>query len=196
MPFLGVSMPVLRSVCREVFAAHPLEGFEAWRSGVLALWRPARYREERYAAIELTGHRLYRSHQTPAALPLYEELIVTGAWWDYVDAVATRRLGALLRSHRAAMTPAMLEWSRSHDRWKRRASIICQVTAKTETDVDLLLACIDANLDDPDFFLRKAIGWALRSYARTDPDTVARYVATVGDRMSALSRREALKHIA
>ena len=70
MPYLGVSMPVMRNVCRVVFAAHPLASFDAWRDTVLALWRDARYREERYAAIALTGDRRYRDYQTLDALPL------------------------------------------------------------------------------------------------------------------------------
>jgi len=89
----------------------------------------------------------------------------------------------------------MLRWSRDPDRWLRRTSIICQLGAKKSTDLDLLYACIEANLDDPDFFLRKAIGWALRQYAWTDPDEVRRYVAARTDRLSPLSRREALRNV-
>ena len=77
-----------------------------------------------------------------------------------------------------------------------RSSIICQVSAKGNTDVDLLEACIESNLDDRDFFIRKAIGWSLRAYARVDPGWVARYVQRHQSRLSGLSRREALKHIA
>ena len=73
--------------------------------------------------------------------------------------------------------------------------MICQVGAKDRTDLPLLAAAVEANLDDRDFFLRKAIGWALRQYAWTDPDWVRAYVAAHEDRLSALSRREALKNI-
>ena len=85
MPYRGVPSPMLREACRVVFSAHSLESFDDWRDTVLALWRDARFREERYAALLLTGERRYRGYQTLDALPLYEELIVTGAWWDYVD---------------------------------------------------------------------------------------------------------------
>ena len=81
------------------------------------------------------------------------------------------------------------------DRWLRRTSVIAQLLAKDRTDLDLLTTAIDVNLDDQDFFLRKAIGWALRQYARTDPDWVRTFVADRGDRLSPLSRREALKHL-
>ena len=75
--------------------------------------------------------------------------------------------------------------------WKRRVSIICQLRFKAATDLDLL---IEANLDGRDFFIRKAIGWALREYAKTDPGEVLRYVVAHADRLSPLSKREVLKH--
>jgi 3-methyladenine DNA glycosylase AlkD len=169
MPLRGVSMPVLRRLCRPLFAAHPLTGVAAWREAVLALWRGAAYREERYAAVELCGYPAYRPHQTPAALPLYEELIVTGAWWDLVDPVATGRIGGLLRAHPADLGVTVRDWARADDLWLRRSAIICQVRAKSGTDTDLLEAALAPNLADQDFFVRKAIGWALRAHAWTDP---------------------------
>jgi hypothetical protein len=110
----------------------------SWQRDVLYLWRGARHREERYAAIELSGDKRARAFQTLDALPMYEEIIVTGAWWDYVDAVATHRLDLILRAEPRAMKKAMLAWSRSDDLWKRRSAILCQITFKAETDLDLL----------------------------------------------------------
>ena len=97
MPFLGVTAVPLRRVCREVFAGVDFRSAAAFRSAALSLWRGARYREERHGAIELTGHRRFDRFQDMAALPMYEEMITTGAWWDYVDALAAHRLGPLLR---------------------------------------------------------------------------------------------------
>ena len=195
MPYRGVPAPVMRRTCRTVFIAHPLDSFAMWRATVLQLWRSASYREERYAAIELSGQRRYASYQAMAALPMYEEMIVSGAWWDYVDALAIHRLGAVLRHEPAAMRDRMLAWSRSPDLWKRRSAILCQVSFKRDTDLELLYGCIEPNLDDRTFFIRKAIGWALRSYAWVDPDEVVRYVREHEHRLSPLSRREALKNI-
>jgi 3-methyladenine DNA glycosylase AlkD len=195
MPYLGVPKPPRELALRPVFAAHRLETMTDWQTAVLRLWRDAGFREERYAAIALTGHRPYQVYWTPAALPVYQEMIVTGAWWDYVDELASRRIGPLLAASPETLRPLMLRWSRDPDRWLRRTSIICQLGAKKSTDLDLLYACIEANLDDPDFFLRKAIGWALRQYAWTDPDEVRRYVASRADRLSPLSRREALRNV-
>jgi 3-methyladenine DNA glycosylase AlkD len=188
MPFLGVQKAGRTEVARLVFPAHPLEGFEAWRDAVLALWREATYREERYLAIALARDRRYRQHRTMAALPLYEELIVTGAWWDFVDEVAIRLVGEL-----DGVAPILRAWAVDDDMWKRRTAIIAQVPRKQATDVRLLYDCIEPNRGDREFFIRKAIGWALRAYAWVDPDEVERYCAT--HELSPLSRREALRNL-
>jgi len=80
MPYYGVQTPQLRKICREIFSEHRLEDFQDWTEAVLLLWRSAKRREERYAAIELSGHRYYRDFQTMKTLHMYEEMIVTGAW--------------------------------------------------------------------------------------------------------------------
>jgi 3-methyladenine DNA glycosylase AlkD len=194
MRYHGVATPELRAICRRVFADHPLESGEAWRDAVLALWRDARRREERYAAIELLGWRAYAPHRTLDTLPVLEEMIVDGAWWDYVDALATHRLRELLERHPQPIARAMRAWSRDANLWKRRSAILCQVGRKGDTDLDLLFDCIEPNLAHEDFFIRKAIGWALRDYAWHDLDTVERWVAANESRLSGLSRREALKN--
>ena len=195
MPYLGVQTPALRALCRAVFAAHPLDNRDRWLDTVLALWRRAEYREERYAAITLAGHRAYRDFQTLEALPTYEEMVVDGAWWDYVDAIATRLAGGLLSRHPREMKRRMRGWARGADIWKRRTAILSQLSFKDATDVDLLHACIAPSIEHREFFLRKAIGWALREYAKTDPDGVAAYVRANARRMSALSKREALRNL-
>jgi 3-methyladenine DNA glycosylase AlkD len=195
MPFLGVPSTPMRAAVRAVFAGHGLASAEQWRKDVLGLWRGATHREERYAALVLCGDRRAKAFQRMDALPMYEELIVTGAWWDYVDDIAAHRLGAVLEHEPKPMRAAMLKWSRDEDMWKRRASIICQLTFKQETDLELLYACIEPSLESKEFFLRKAIGWSLRQYAKTDPREVKRYVKANEARLSGLSRREALKNL-
>ena len=90
-------------------------------------------------------------------------------------------------------------WATGDDLWLRRISIICQLQRKTSTDLELLSHSIDSNLEGSrhgsEFFIRKAIGWALRQHARIDPDWVKAFVETRGSRLSGLSRREALKHL-
>ena len=195
MPYLGVSSVPLRKACKGLFAGLDFASNDKWQQDVLAIWRGARFREERYAAIELTGIRAAREFQRMAALPMYREMIVTGAWWDFVDAIAGQRLLAILNAEPEAMKRAMREWAHGEDMWQRRSAILCQLNAKSATDLRFLYDCIAPSIGSKEFFLRKAIGWALRQYARTDPAEVARYVREHPE-LSPLSRREALKHIA
>jgi 3-methyladenine DNA glycosylase AlkD len=195
MPFHGVGAPRLRAICKQVFAEHPIVDAPEWRRDVLAMWRGARFREERYAAIELARVRRARPFQTMDALPMYEEMIVDGAWWDLVDTIASHLLSAILVSEPKKMGRAMLAWSRDENMWKRRSAILCQLPFKTTTDLELLYACIEPSLDRKEFFLRKAIGWALRAYAWTDPAEVLRFVRANEARLSPLSVREALKNV-
>ncbi len=193
MPFLGVPLPVTRRIARSAAAGHPPTDVLDLLGSAAALWRAAIYREERYAAAELTSLRLASARLE--MLPLYREMIVTGAWWDHVDGIS-ERIGALLLAHRPVIEPVIREWSTDPDRWLRRSSIISQLALKERTDTALLTAVIVPNLPDREFFIRKAIGWALRQYARTDPDWVRAFVADHETSLSPLSRREAMKHLA
>jgi 3-methyladenine DNA glycosylase AlkD len=194
MPYRGVLLPVQRQLYRALFAQYPLASFEDWHATILALWDEAQYREERYAALFLAGDRRYAAFRTLQALPLFEQLIVGGAWWDLVDGLATHEIGDLLRRYPSAMRETVLAWSRGPDLWLRRTAIICQVGFKRETDQELLYTCIAPSLGERNFFVRKAIGWALREYSKTAPAAVAAYVADHEQELSPLSRREALKY--
>ncbi|MBN9159519.1 MAG: hypothetical protein BGO98_28790 [Myxococcales bacterium 68-20] len=194
MPYHGVANAEMRKICREVFADYVPER-ERWSADVLAIWRDARFREERYAAIELAQSRKARPLHTTNVLGMFEELIVDGAWWDYVDTLASKNLGLILENDRAPMRKKMLAWSKCEDMWKRRSSILCQLQFKEKTDLDFLYACIEPSLSSKEFFLRKAIGWALRQYAWTDPEEVVRYIEANDARLSPLSKREALKNV-
>ena len=147
-------------------------------------------REERYAAIDLTGLRMVKGDL--GMLPIYEEIIRTGAWWDLVDGVS-HRICALLLAHRDVMTPLLLRWANDADMWIRRAAITAQLGAKSTTDTELLAQVVTANLADNEFFIRKAIGWALREYSKTDPDWVRGFVEENLVALSQLSRREATR---
>ncbi|HET6967682.1 MAG TPA: DNA alkylation repair protein [Ornithinibacter sp.] len=201
LPYRGLSSAELGALLRPLLADPALAPAtrEEWEASVHALWDDPAYREERYAAHALTGHRAARPWQDPDALPLYRHLVETGAWWDHVDALAADRVGPILLSHRAVVTPVIRAYAVDGHLWVRRTAILAQLKHREATDLDLLAAVLDANLDDSlhgrEFFVRKAVGWALRQHARVDPDWVRTYVATRGDRLSGLSRREALKHL-
>jgi 3-methyladenine DNA glycosylase AlkD len=195
LPYYGVRASSCRAIFSAAIAAHPLPDRAAWLAAVGRLWDEATHREELYAALAVLRDQRYVQHRDPGVLPLYRHVLVTGAWWDVVDDTAAHLVGPLLIAYPAEVGPVLRTWAVDEDRWLRRTAVLAQLLAKDRTDLDLLTAAIDANLDDRDFFLRKAIGWALRQYARTDPDWVRAFVADRGDRLSPLSRREALKHV-
>ena len=195
LPFWGVKRPARRAALRPVFRAHPLCTAAAWRETVWTLFSKATHREGWYAALDLLGHRPYDEWLDLGALSLCERLIVSGAWWDVVDEVAIRRIGPILQRQPDAVTPVLRAWSKDADRWRRRAAIVAQNKRREETDLALLSDVIEANLDDPDFFIRKGIGWALREKAYTHPDWVIAFVKGHRARLSNLSRREALRNL-
>jgi len=195
MPFRGVQAPAARRVFRAAIEAHSLPDAGAWQDTVTELYDRAGYREERYGALAVAGHRHYRQHLTPDRLPFLAHLVRTGAWWDLVDDIASHLVGPLLLHHHRAAAPTIRRWARDEDRWLRRTAVTCQLGARDRTDVALLAEAVEANLGDPDFFLRKGIGWALRQYARRAPAWVRAFVDAHAERISPLSRREALKHL-
>lgn len=196
MPFLGIPVPVVRATVRTVLAdpAYAITQRRDWEATVLALWDGATHREERYAALGLLRHARHRAWRDRELAPLLRHLVLTGAWWDLVDETSQVIGEVLAADHRFASV--VRGWAVDDDLWLRRAAIISQLGAKDRTDADLLHACIEPNLGDRAFFVRKTIGWALRRYAETDPDWVRAVVAEWGEKLSPLSRREALRHLA
>ena len=194
MPYRGVAAPERKKLTGRLFREFPLADRAAFLQAAHVLWRTAEFREERYAVVDLTGYREHARWQRPDLLPLYEELITSGAWWDYVDEVAIRRVGPILHASPEVVTPLMRAWATDPDLWKRRTAIICQIGSKADIDLDLLTFAVEANIGEPDFFLRKGIGWALRQHARIGPDWVTAFVAD-HPALSPLSKREALKHV-
>ena len=195
LPYRGIAAPDLKRLLRPMLAAYDPVSSGAHEATVRRLWDEVTHREEWYAAIALARHRRVRPWLDAGSMRLWRHLLVTGAWWDVVDEIAAHLVGETLAGHRTEVTPVLREWAVDDNLWLRRAAVLCQLRFKQETDLELLRFAIDSNVDDPSFWLRKAIGWALREHARTDPDWVLAEVARHGDRMSGLSRREATKHL-
>lgn len=191
-PFLGLKRPEFQPLIRPLLTAAKLVADEAWLAeATRSLWALPE-REYQYTAIDLLAK--YQKSLTPSSLPLLRELIVTHSWWDSVDGVVggvlsplTLRLPELQRQ--------MDEWSCDENFWLRRAAILHQLKHHKATDSERLFAYCRANAADPEFFIRKAIGWALRTYAYTDPHAVRAFVEANQAQLSSLSVREALKHL-
>ena len=179
-PFLGLAAPQRRAVQRPLLALRPGPGDVA--AVARACWALPE-REYQYFACDY----LVR-YPGGADLPLLRELITTKAWWDSVDPLATRVAG------RIATGPELDDWAAGTDHWLVRTAILHQLHRGGATDTDRLFGYCTAQAGHPDFFVRKAIGWALRQYARTDPDAVRAYLAAHPE-LSPLSVREASKHL-
>ncbi len=196
LSYFGVTMPRIVAITKEVFRTHPLVGHDDWCDTILAMFRGATHRELWYAAVHLAEHPAYRAHaRRPESLGLYEILITEAAWWDVVDTVASHLVGGLFEADAAWTADRMREWSTDADLWKRRTAIICQLGRRQDLDLPLLYDCIAPSVQDHDFFIRKAIGWALREASKTHPQEVIRYVEEHRADLSSLSKREALKRL-
>lgn len=192
MPFYGVQKPARAPIARQLVREFPPANHEEYVALVLGLW-DLPHREEKYLALEVAGR--FRSFVDTASLPLYRRLIVEGAWWDFVDEVATHLVGHLVVHHPAEAWPEVETWIGHPDMWLRRSAIICQVGAKERTDAERLFSFCEARIEENEFFIRKAIGWSLREYAKTDPEAVAEFAKAHRGQLSGLSFREATKHI-
>ena len=195
LPYHGLAAPQLKALLRPHLAAYAPGTRAGWEADVRRVWDGATHREEWYVALALARHRAARPWQDPGALDLYRHLVVTGAWWDVVDEIASHLVGGVLAGHREATTPVLRRCATDDDLWLRRTAVLSQLRHRADTDLDLLTHAIDCNAGDRSFWLRKAIGWALREHARTDPDWVRRFVADRAEALSPLSQREALRHL-
>ena len=192
MPFHGVQKAERAPILRDLIRTFPPSDRLEYEALVLALWEQP-HREEKYLALGLARH--FKTYVTPVSLPLYRRLIVEGAWWDLVDEIATHLICDLVVDHPAEAWPEVDTWIDSEDMWLRRSAIICQVGAKEHTDADRLFDFCARRAFEQEFFIRKAIGWALRQYARVDPEAVVGFVTEHREDLSALSYREATKHL-
>jgi 3-methyladenine DNA glycosylase AlkD len=121
-------------------------------------------------------------------------LLTTKSWWDTVDPLATRFVGDLAAAH-PRLRVDLDAWSTDDNLWLVRTALLYQLHYGPRTDTDRLFGYCSRQAGHPDFFVRKAIGWALRQYARTDPGAVRQFIAQHRDRLSPLSVREAGKHL-
>lgn len=134
-----------------------------------------------------------QSYLTKDDLPKLERLVVTKSWWDTVD-ILDRVVGSLVADH-PELEEVILKWSLSDNIWLRRVAIDHQLLRKEKTDVQLMEKILLNNLDQTEFFINKAIGWALRDYSKTNPEWVARFIEKNKRRMAELSIKEASKYL-
>ena len=189
--FLGIPSPRRLPLDRQVLAGLDRPDEADLRDLALACWRKPE-REYQYFACGWLRRHVRRA--TPDLLPTLRHLIATKSWWDTVDTLASDTVGALVREN-PALVSTMDGWVREDGIWVARTAILHQLTYKQGTDSDRLFRYCLARAGHRDFFIRKAIGWALRQYSGSDPEAVRGFLARYGDQLSPLSVREASKHL-
>ncbi|MFJ3307796.1 DNA alkylation repair protein [Streptomyces sp. NPDC086549] len=190
-PFLGVPTPVRRSLSRTVLAGTPRPAEADCTAIALRCWALPE-REYHYFAVDYL--RRHAGRCSSGFLPVVRHLVTTVPWWDTVDLLAAHVVGALVA---ADPEPAadMDRWIADDDLWVARTALLHQLRYKERTDADRLFAYCLLQSGHGDFFIRKAIGWCLREYAKTDPDAVRAFLTRERGRFAPLTVREALKNI-
>jgi 3-methyladenine DNA glycosylase AlkD len=191
MPFYGVKAPERRAILKAARAQHPIENHQDYITIIHHLWNQP-HREEKYCALDIA--RAYPRHMLLTDIHVFKTMICQGAWWDFVDEIAINMVGPLLTKNPDAYWPLVDAWIHDEHMWIRRTAIICQNKFKHKTDAQRLFAFCLARTHEKEFFIRKAIGWALREYAKTDPQAVRAFVTKHKEQLSALSYKEATKH--
>jgi 3-methyladenine DNA glycosylase AlkD len=189
--FLGISTPRRRALSRDVLAGLSAPSEADLLSVAGTCWTlPAR--EYQYFGTDLLVRHATRL--TDRSVPTLRRLITTKAWWDTVDALASRVVGSVVARHPGEVA-AMNAWIRDGDIWLIRTALLHQLRYRAKTDAERLFRYCRFQAGHPDFFVRKAIGWALREYAKTDCEAVRRFVTEQRNRLSALSVREAVRNL-
>ena len=186
--YLGIKSPQNTALKKGFIKEHGLPPISQLDEISRELWSLPQ-REFQYAANGLLEK--FEEQLPPKFIETLEYMLVTKSWWDTVDIIATGTLGVHFKRHPRVRRKYLAKWRKSDNFWLRRATILFQLGYKKETDFELLCDIIRENLGSHEFFINKAIGWALRQYTRVDPEGVRNFVAATP--LHPLTAREALK---
>ncbi len=186
--FYGIKSPERKAIFKTFVKTNGLPAIDELEDVIESLWEQP-YRECHYCTLELLDKM--QKHLEPKHLPMLEELIITNSWWDTIDMIASHQIGGLLKKYPELITDNTERWIQSDNFWLQRLAIIYQLGYKKDTDAERLFRYCTLQAGSKEFFVRKAIGWALRQYAYTNPIAVKQFVANTN--LSPLSQREALK---
>lgn len=186
--FFGIKSNERRELLRQYLKDNNPPDLNELKAFVLQCWEFPE-REMQYCAME-TAFR-YRKTATPNSILFYEQLITSKSWWDSVDFIAPKLAGDYLKKHPSEIEETTDRWLNSSNLWLKRSALLFQLKYKETTDTVLLVRCIKSLAHEKDFFIRKAIGWILREYSKTDASFVRNL--TESTPLSPLSKREAMK---
>lgn len=188
-PFYGVQSKLRKHIFRNAIKKFPIISRDSWEKVILELWNGT-HREEMYQTLEVAER--YKKYHDETAWNLFEKLLRSATNWDTVDWLSSNLIGRLVEKYRH-FEKQLLEWSDDENFWVRRASLLAHLKHKEKTNTKLLASTILKLAHEKEFFIRKAIGWVLRQYSYTDPEWVLQFVKNHEDKLSGLSKREALK---
>jgi 3-methyladenine DNA glycosylase AlkD len=186
--FYGVPAPQRKALLKAHYLQYPLKLNEI-NTVVHKMWQLPQ-REMHYNAMDLLGKRKNKFEADD--LSFIEYLITSNSWWDSVDYLAGTLLGAYFLKFPQHVYPAIERWEKDSNLWLHRSAIIFQLKYEENTDMDLLFYLCTRFSTHKDFFIRKAIGWALRSVYSHKKEAVLQFIERYP--LSNLSKREALKH--
>ncbi|MFS0555158.1 DNA alkylation repair protein [Brevibacillus sp. 179-C9.3 HS] len=187
-PFLGIKSPQRKELTKQIFRDYGVPA--DWEQVARSLWALPE-REYQYVALDVLEKS--KKRLSPDHLALVVEFITTKSWWDTVDYLASHAIGRIFGLHPELIEPNTTAWMEGNNMWLQRTALLFQLSYKDKTDQKLLFSLIGRCAESKEFFIQKAIGWALREYAKTNPAAVREFVEATT--LASLSRREALKHL-
>lgn len=190
-PFLGIKTTPRRELLKVLWSQHKEEIKNNTREIALALFA-LKEREFHYCAIEILIKELKKKYRKED-IELIEKFIITHSWWDSVDIVAKYLLGNFLVQFPEEIAKTSAKFATSHNMWLNRSAILFQLDYKAKTDANLLFSICEKHKDSKEFFIQKAIGWALRDYSKFNPEGVTAFVNSTD--LKPLSKREALRNL-
>lgn len=189
--FYGVKKPERNLICKPLYAQLKGKISEPWiLETAKILWAKSE-REYHYVALDI-----FEKHKkliTPKSFKLLDQMIVSHSWWDSVDGISSYAIAPMVLKY-PEMKEKMERYAVDRNMWRNRISIIHQLLYKERTDKEFLFRICELHMHREEFFIRKAIGWALRQYAKTNRKEVYAFVEKNKHKLSALSYKEALKH--
>ncbi len=189
--FLGIRSPIRKELFKRLWFDHHIEISNNFKSVVNKLWSKEE-REYQYIAMDILRKKV--SHLTWDDIDWIQELIVTNSWWDSIDFLAPTCVGHIFKNAPQKKYSKLDEWINNENKWLVRSAILFQLKYKHETDAELLFSLIEVNKVSKAFFIKKASGWALRQYSKSNPTAVVEFVDLHPD-LSNLTKREALRLI-
>jgi 3-methyladenine DNA glycosylase AlkD len=189
-PFYGISSPLREVLLKQFYSKYGYPPLELLTECVQYTWQ-ADQREWQYAGMELAFQ--FARKPDESQLRVAEYMILNKSWWDTVDYIAVKIVGRILSMYPGLIHPYPGRWIDSENIWLKRSALLFQLKYKKATDKDLLFSYILRCNTMREFFIRKAIGWALREYSKTAPTIVLDFVES--NELLPLSRKEAMKII-